>query len=75
MARSAYVYTVFDEVNYGYGRLLGTFTVKYEMVQCTEKWLRQNLLQGRLAIYRSRDGRMSSPLPITEQFNFNVAQA
>lgn len=69
MARSTYVYTVFQE-GYTLNELLGTFTVKHEMVTAISRWRVSNKVLGRVAIYRSYDGRLKEPEDITDEFEW-----
>jgi hypothetical protein len=70
MARSTYVYTVHHSLPFGNSVMMGTFTVKHEMVSAVEQWLRQDKTNdpAKLIIKRSPDGRLVLPEDITQQF-------
>jgi hypothetical protein len=68
MARSTYVYVVSKILQGGSLVVLGTFTVKHEMLTSTLRLIDGGEIPARLRIHRYTDGRMHDGLEITEQF-------
>lgn len=74
MARSTYVYTVVHDYGHSF-LLLGSFTVKHEMVSAVRRWLDHGHPLPKLRILRAHDGGGWPMDDITAQFTWGVPNA